>query len=80
MAGYFSHHAFYGRRGCGSWKDRHTRLAQKEAAVRELARKKAVLNRKIQLIDTCVDPDLLEQIAWTMLRRIPSDRCVVVHP
>lgn len=74
---YFSYHAVWGNRGYFAWIEKRKILA---AAKRECAKVSEVRDQilqKVSLMQDRVDPDLLEQLAWTLLRRLPQHKVIV---
>ncbi|ETZ07667.1 hypothetical protein P618_200136 [Holospora obtusa F1] len=76
---YFSFYSVYGRRGCFVWKEKRTLLIQKREKVKNLEKRKKILEQKILLFDREIDSDLLEQMGWQVLGMIPKNYYLVTY-
>lgn len=80
LTGYFSYHAFHGERGYFAWQQKKVHASALQKELIQFQAVKQSLSRKISLIHTHIDLDLLEQLAWLLFRAIePNKRVILCH-
>ena len=79
LVGYFSYHAMYGPRGYVMLQEKTMLLRKAENELRKCKTAQDSLGQKVQLMWQNIDPDLLEQQAWRLLRQLPADRVVIFN-
>ncbi|OJU72814.1 MAG: hypothetical protein BGO07_01185 [Alphaproteobacteria bacterium 40-19] len=79
IGGYLGYHGMYGRRGYMAWKQQRTIFLCKKDSVEKMERLKTRLLSKVQLMKEAVDPDLLEQLAFKVLRRLDSQKSIIIY-
>ncbi len=77
IALYFFYHAFYGQRGFVSWKSRQQEFLELQSSYVDLKKEHDVLARKVRLMQTDIDPDVLTQQAWIILRYVEPNSYVI---
>lgn len=76
LSGYFVYYAIHGPRGHHALQHRKKTLVGLEKEFFHLKKNHDFLEKRVQLLQDRIDPDLLEQLVWKMLRYIEPDKQV----
>jgi hypothetical protein len=80
LSGYFGAHAILGSRGILVWQEKQERVILLANTLKDLQMQRDRWLQKISLIQDAIDPDLLEQLAWTLFRLIDPQKRVILCP
>ena len=80
LFGYLSYHAVYGQRGYLAWCEKRKKLMDAAEELRMLRTSYECLAQKVNLMQEDIDPDILEQGAWTLLRQLSPNKFVILLP
>lgn len=79
LSSYFGYYLIYGNRGYHAWQVRKEQLKTLQHDYGQLSNQHTRLLNKVQLLRKDIDPDLLEQQLWFLLRYIDPDKQVILH-
>jgi cell division protein FtsB len=74
---YFGYSGVFGGRGLFAWSNTQSQLEIARHDLAELKAKRTALQHRISLLGDKVDPDLLEEVARTMLLEAPPGEVAV---
>jgi cell division protein FtsB len=80
VSGYFVYHAFYGKRGIHALREKEALLSEIQQEYQFVFKDLERLKNKVKLMQDTIDPDILQQQAWILLRCVPQDQKVILCP